>query len=797
MRLKRRRFLQQSTLGLAALAVGELGMLPLAKRYQQALAQSTQRKLALLIGINQYPEQVSDLMLPKGTALMGCLTDVELQRELLIHRFGFQPNDILTLVNQAATRSNIVTAFLSHLTDQVRAGDVVVVHFSGLGSQVRLSHAPEVLQNSLVPVDGVLPGEEHPDLNDLLEESLVLLLRSLPTEQVTTLLDLSYGHSGKLLPSHLRIRTRLSTPTGSLSPYEQELQSQLLVQMNLTRDMFQLKSRSNQVPGVLLGAAQPRQGAIEGCWNGFSAGLFTYALTQQLWWMTPATTLRICLSRAARTIDQIVGRQQQPYFGGQKTREATLAPFFLAPSPALGADGVVVGLDEEGLTAQIWLAGLPASVLDYYSTTSLLALEDSTTGSSTTATTGQTSPTGEALPSRLTAPVLLQVRTRDGLNAVAKLCCSPPSVSSLRVGQLVREAVRVLPRNIGLIIALDSSLERIERVDATSAFAAIPKVSTIVAGEQPADFFFGRAPSLETTVAGWDATQTTASLLAQSTSPSPSPSKWGYGLFDLGRSVVPGTLVQGDGAIKTAINRIAPKLRTLLANKLLRLTTNQGSSCLGIRATLEMIAPQERIIMQQETVRAVNTPTPGKLANLFAGTGEVPTLPISSRIRYRLQNYSDRPVYFTLLGLENNGNAIALCPPSPMMASADFPTPSGCVIPPGEVLLLPQSLSPIEWVVNGPTGLVETHLIFSLLPLKQTYSTLQSKSIPHNGSYRLNALPNPLEVAQAVLQDLHQPDSISNKTDAPTDVYALDVQTWATLSFIYEVTENSSQTAAI
>jgi hypothetical protein len=796
MRLKRRRFLQQSTLGLAALAVGELGIFPIAKRYQHALAQPTQRKLALLIGINQYPEQVSDLMPIKGTALLGCLTDVELQRELLIHRFGFQPGDILTLVNQAATRSNIVTAFLSHLTNQTRAGDVVVVHFSGLGSQVRLSDAPEILQNSLVPVDGVLPTEDYPDLNDLLEESLVLLLRSLPTDQVTTLLDLSYSHSGKVLSHHLRIRSRLTTPMGSVSSYERELQAQLLSQMNLSREMFQFKSHFNHVPGVLLGAAQPRQGAIEGYWNGFSAGLFTYALTQQLWWMTPATTLRICLSRAARTIDQMVGRQQQPYCAGQKTREATLSPFFLAPSPPCGADGVIVGLDEEGLTAQIWLAGLPASVLDYYSTNSLLALEDSATGLRTIRAKAEPNPSaGQALPAQPTAPVMLQVRSRDGLNVVAKLCCSPPAVSPLRVGQFVQEAVRILPKNIGLIIALDSSLERIERVDATSAFAAIPKVSTIVAGEQPADFLFGRASSLEHTVAAWDATQTTASL-AQST-PSPSPSKWGYGLFDLGRSVIPGTLVQGDGAIKTAINRIAPKLRILLANKLLRLTSNQGSSRLGIRATLEMIAPQERIVMQQETIRAVNTPTPGKLANLFARTGEVPTIPISSRIRYRLQNYSDRPVYFTLLGLENNGNAIALCPPSQTVAGQDLPAPTGCLIPPGETLLIPQFLSPIEWVVNGPIGLVETHLILSTLPLQQTYTTLQSKAIPNNATYRLNAIPNPLEVAQAVLQDLHQPNSVSNKTDAPTDVYALDMGTWATLSFIYEVTENSSQTAAI
>ncbi|MBC1329685.1 peptidase C14, partial [Trichormus variabilis 9RC] len=57
---------------------------------------------------------------------------------------------------------------------------------------------------------------------------------------------------------------------------------------------------------------------------------------------------------------------------------------------------------------------------------------------------------------------------------------------------LVQEAVRVLPRNINLTIAFDTGLERIERVDATSAFAGFSHVSTVVAGEKPADYVFAK-----------------------------------------------------------------------------------------------------------------------------------------------------------------------------------------------------------------------------------------------------------------------------------------------------------------
>jgi hypothetical protein len=126
--MKRRDFLGRVAQAIAALGLTDAGWLRLGDRYYQALAQPTRRKLALLVGINQYP-----YIQP----LSGCLTDVELQRELLIHRFGFQGTDILTLTEQQATRQQIETAFLEHLTKQAQPGDVVVFHFSGYGRRVQ------------------------------------------------------------------------------------------------------------------------------------------------------------------------------------------------------------------------------------------------------------------------------------------------------------------------------------------------------------------------------------------------------------------------------------------------------------------------------------------------------------------------------------------------------------------------------------------------------------------------------------------------------------------------------------
>ena len=197
MGLNRRNFLQKAGLGLAALGVSEtvLSLLgdhslavPLLDRYFQVLAQPSGRKLALLVGINKYPGNIS---------LAGCLTDVELQKELLIHRFGFKAGDILTLTDSQANREDIETAFVEHLTKQAKAGDVVVFHFSGYGSRLQkidesAPNNPPSIQNSWVPVDGALPTKSGQLANYLLEETLVLLLRSLATDQVITVLDTSY-----------------------------------------------------------------------------------------------------------------------------------------------------------------------------------------------------------------------------------------------------------------------------------------------------------------------------------------------------------------------------------------------------------------------------------------------------------------------------------------------------------------------------------------------------------------------------------------------------------------------------
>lgn len=737
MGLKRRDFFRVAGWTLAALGVSEARWLRVgdpeaialaAERYYQALAQPTSRKLALLVGINKYQH------IP---ALFGSLTDIELQRELLIHRFGFKEGDILTLSDQQATRQQIETAFLKHLTEQAQPDDVVVFHFSGYGRRVQLQASPEDVVNSFVPVDGIGATSENSVVNDLLEETVWLLLRSLPTERVTTVLDTSYNAASTALRGNLRIRSRPPVVQGQISTEALAFQQQLYSKNNI--------ASQKQIPGVILAAAGSKS-AAEMQWAGFSAGLFTYVLTQYLWQVTPAT-FQVSLGRVTGLVQQLAGKEQQPQFSSQKS-QAELAAYYLKPDSS-SADGVVTFVEDDGKTAHLWLAGLPPTVLEYLAVNSQLAVVN------------------PSLKGELA--LQLQLRSRNGLTA--KALSSNNSPGSLQVGQLVQETIRVLPRNIGLLVGLDSSLARIERVDATSAFANIPRLSLVILGEQRADYLFGRVRETKT----------------QESVPNC------YGLFSVGEELIPDTTGAVGEAVKVAVNRLAPKLPTLLAAKLWRLTANESSSRLGVKVTLEMITATEQVLIQRETLRSPTSVVTSE--RTLTVSGSIPTLPIGSRIQYRVHNYSTCPIYLILLGLDSSRSAIALYPmtSNPDTDVADRTLLQDVVITPGETLTVPQTSVDFEWVIRGPVGLAETQLIFSSAPFTQTLAALEATMHSQEEQKEIDTVLHPLEVAQAVLHDLQNAGTLITETINPTtDTYTLNVNAWASFSFIYQIVCDSS-----
>ena len=758
--LSRRSFFKQAGVTVAALGLTDLSVelasklaIPKkAKAYSEALAQSQGRKLALLIGINDYPSAALPSNQPVNGKLAGCLTDVALQKELLVHRFGFLPADIVCLTNAEATREGFYRAFIDHLYSQAKANDVVVVHFSGFGSQVRVDDgSSQSLQRTLVPVDGVLPTSRHPALNDISEVELKTLLRLLKTKNVTTVLDAGSVDINVPLSGGLRSRSRSEIASG-----------QPPIPFPLIADQ-RLMKESDDFPGVLLRGGPVDEVVLERQWHDFNAGAFTYVMTQYLWSApAPVMTERV-MARAQETLVRWGGSSQQPVAAGpiQKT------PIYNTPLLDQTRGGAVVKeVSADGKSATLWMGGIPPRVLEYLSADSVMSCQGRR----------------------------LRVRSHTALTGRARLIEDASNGAPLQPGQPVFEAVRSLPQDIDLVVALDSRLERIERVDATSALSALPFVSSTSDTELPADCLLAKP------IIGTDETLT-ASLyptqmnrkLAQSKiastnlaeeldspvleQPAEVSITQGYGLFSVTRSPIPGTVAQKEEAIKPAINRLTDKLEALTALKLLRLTENQATSKLLVRITLEQVEPkQNKLLISRQTFKASQN-------NDSSIEGFIPTVPVGSRVRYQIFNEGSVPLYYTLINVDPKERLSAFYPAlgdMPAVESAeevaeeDILSSISASIAPSSSVFIPDAN--LDWDVESPAGPVETYVVCSTRPLTKTVSIL--KSALNNRGQRVSPLPNSLETVKALLADL---SSASETSD-----YKLDVAQWATLNFAYK-----------
>ncbi|GGA23333.1 caspase family protein [Okeania sp. KiyG1] len=806
MGLKRREFLQRASLALGALGISEAWWWRLQSRYSTALAETTGRKLALLIGINEYPD----------AALSGCVTDVEMQQELLVHKFGFLPNDILTLTNKQATRENIETAFISHLTNQAKPDDLVLFHFSGYGSRVskmidedeqneEFSSSKLTFQNTLVPIDAVSLKNEGRAINDILEETLWLLVQSLDTTKVVTVLDTSYVYPGQSLQGVLRVRSRPSSTTEQVNKKEKAMQTLLRDRLSLERKQA---INQSQLPGLILNASRDNQFATETDWNGFSSGLFTYALTQNLWHTTPATKLQISFAQSTSFVEQLAGTYQQPELKeatkqsiAQFTPEATITPIatryqnLLTPlSPP--ASGVVTSVEDNGKIASLWLGGLPINVLDAVKSNSLFTTVPSSDLNSNNyqfklqirSRTGLTAKASIIIETNNSQELSEQEKQQfeNGENSNSQTQKSSPN-PQLLTGEMVREKIRILPKSTELTIALDPELSRIERVDATSGFSAESQV-TVVNNTQAADYVFSRVG--ETTIA--------QSLSA----PLPSMYQGRYALFSLGQVLIPnsaGEGGEGGEAVKVAVQRLSSQLKTLLAAKILRLTSNEGSTQMKVRANFATITPEAKIVMRRETLGVSNE---AKFKTNIEGVGSfgasdgLLTLPIGSRIQCRLYNDGDRPVYFMLFSLDSSGRILVLDPAaSNQPLNNNESSETGLVISPEDSVNIPPVISNFPrdtesfgWKLIGPEGLAESLIICSYQPFKETIAALNGDVRQMRDDRLIQEVLNPLNVAQALLRDLQSASqSAVQSSGLSTDDYALDINSWATMSFVCRV----------
>ena len=345
-KLSRRYFLQATGAAFTAWAINQ----KLAK-YQQTLAQTTSKKLALLVGINQYVDRSKNLG--------GCVNDAILQRQLLIHRFGFNPQDIVMVLNENATRQGILDAFEEHLIKQAKPGDVVVYHYSGHGSLVRDPNPIFIdrrfnvgVNGTFVPTDANLPvdyPEQGGTVADIMGHTLFLLMSAIQTEYFTAVLDSCFSGAAT---RKITVRSRDGGEKVEISPQEKAYQEQWLSRLGWSPDEFADRYKQGIANGVVLAATQRDRLAIDEQLNGIVSGAFTYRLTQYLWQnnSTPKEAIAVVGSQLPRDY------KQQPLWEAKADSGFEAKPLFFIENPANVANAIV--LEQKGNMVTILLTGV-------------------------------------------------------------------------------------------------------------------------------------------------------------------------------------------------------------------------------------------------------------------------------------------------------------------------------------------------------------------------------------------------------------------------------------------------------
>ncbi|MEM6611207.1 MAG: caspase family protein [Cyanobacteria bacterium P01_C01_bin.72] len=776
MGLDRRTFLQQAGLAFLTWGAAETGISSLVnhnllgaslKNYQQTLAQPTSRKLALLIGINRYSAQDN---------LAGCIMDVELQRELLIHRFGFNPKDILTLSDRQATRENIETAFLEHLTQQAKPDDVVVFHFSGYGGQIKMPlsaklpaklleeevAAAEVkdnfrLANSFIPADGLSSSKKTIFANSILQDTLFILAQTLSTSKCTFVLDTSFNTNPRSQHGSFKVR---SVSQLAEQPSFQELEFLTQLQEDFSSKGLKPSKRLLSLPGVVLSAASKNQVAVERNWDGLTAGLFTQALTQHLWHITPSSKVQVALTRTAETVEQVMGRQQQPTLSNP---DKSAIAYYLAISNAPNAAGMISKVSKNN-HAEIKLLGLPANIISSYGVNSCFNLVSAPEN---------------------TAPQI-QVKSKDGLMTKTQPLTD---LEPLNKGQLVRESIRMLDHDLSLNLALDADLNRIERVDATSALANIPAInSVIVAREQNADCLIGKIM-----------TKNESSATSDLNLDNPS---FAYGLYTAGGDLIGKTMGVPEEAVKIAVDRLRPQFDNLLATKWLELTNNEFSSQIKASATLltpEIKSPlwKKSTLIANDSIASLKKPLFAPSPILPEGNNNLPRIAKGTEIKLNLGNISEQQLHTIILSVDSDFNLYALYTPAQSSVIEGNVHLEEIAIAPQAELSLPSAENSWKWKVSESAGINTLYVLLSLQPFTETLKAFANQQNFKLDQQQVLNVTNPLNVTHAVMQDLHNTSAVADELLPNDNVYALNVNSWATLKFVYEVTNEQPSTVNI
>jgi hypothetical protein len=268
-------------------------------------------KKALLVGLNRYPD-------PENT-LRGCINDVRQVSDLLYTRFGFATDGSIRLLTDARATTAAIVNRLRWLLDGARAGDVLVFHYSGHGSQVRDRHGDELddgLDEIICPYD--LDWDDP-----FTDDDLGALVKDLPVGvNMTVVLDCCHSGTGlrEAVSSSRPARTRCLRPPLDIGHRQR---GELAVR--------RFGSRAAARGAILIAGCRSDQVSADAYIDGDYHGALTYYLCKALEETGTGLSYRELAERVRRTLREHQF-EQVPQFEGPAS---LLRGSVFAPAPVL------------------------------------------------------------------------------------------------------------------------------------------------------------------------------------------------------------------------------------------------------------------------------------------------------------------------------------------------------------------------------------------------------------------------------------------------------------------------------
>ncbi len=737
--VKRRHFLQLAGSALATVGISQLDIMQQGDKYTQVLAKNTGRKLALLVGINQYSNGL--------TPLEGCINDVLLQKQLLTYRFGFNPEDIITLTNTQATRQGILNAFDKHLIQQAKPGDVVVFHFSGHGSQVLDPDAdsPDGLNSTLVPIDYGYNSSAGGVVQDIMGHTLFLLMYALKTDSVTVVLDCC--HSGGAKRGNFVVRSRNSSKNLQISPKELEYQNQWLKRLNLSREDFIRLRRQGVAKGVVIASAKREQLALDASFNDFSAGAFTYLFTQSLWQQDENKSVKkilVDVSRSTNTYSNTKGYSQIPEL--ELNVKQPNPPLYFTPFETSYAEAVITKIN--GNQVELWLGGLDSQSLEAFKKDAIFTVAD-----------------GKGRE-------LVKLESRQGLVGKGRLI----NTTQLKPGTLLQEKIRGIPANITLKIGLDDAFDASTLAQAKQAFQAIKYVSALPLRQQEVQYIFGVMTQ-----------EKYRELQKRSTPNLPPVGSFGLFLATLDK-IVPKSFGNTGETVTKVIEDLIPKFKSLLAARVVKqMLGNTNTSKIKVTASMN-IADSQKVISETFPVRGikkVNNPSKPVKSPVIIENG-IPKLPIGTQVAFELENKESVPLYISILVIDAAGEMAVIFP-------NDWISPDNApLFAAGEKRIIPGESDNFKLTVGEPFGTTEALIIVSTNPLRNSLKVLK-RIAKRGGTTRGPVAPNEdeiLDVTNKLLTDLDAATRGGLNVEGvqlPVGVRGIDTNRLASMAITFDV----------